>query len=112
LRWANFSFFDEDCGRCFIDLLSQEIIDLIIDLLHLFRRTPIFNFDFIPIFVLSLDQLGKKIILVTFEFFCVAYLLLIISVPRRKGIRVLPVLKHLLELPLHPALPGLVDCVL
>lgn len=47
--------------------------------------------------------------LVTFEFFCVAYLLLIIGVPSRKGIRVLPIFKDSLKLLFHSAVSGLID---
>lgn len=87
-------------------------MEFIINFLYFFGGILGFQFDDIPIFLLPLNQPWKKIIIVAFEFFCVAYLLLIIGIPCGKCLAVLPILKNLLKFPLHPALPRLVYRVL
>ena len=76
----------------------------ILDLEGLSREAFFFVINMIHIFPLWFDKLGEKFIFITLEFFCVAYLLLIIDVPSSNWIIHLPSLQNLLKFTLHSAL--------
>ena len=84
-------------------------MSLIIYFKHLLWKILHFELDFIPIFLLAFNEFGEKIIFITLEFFCVAYLLLIIDIPSWEGISELAIFKHFLKLPFHSAPARFID---
>lgn len=85
--------------------LLRKIIDYFTVLInYLLRWYILLEPYFILIAFVLIDELWKKFVLVALEFFCVAYLLLIIDFPSREGISELPVVQQSLKFSLLPAI--------